>query len=180
MGFLNTLFWRAYSKMSNHYFRKLAYKQFEGAHLDNVNIGPELNRRFEIRHPENLTIGYGTAISGDCFINAYGGVSIGKYCHIAKGLTIYSHNHNWKSDEYIPYDDKSIKKPVFIGNCVWMGANVTIAPGTVIEDGVIVSAGAVVFGQIPRCAIVRGNPAVVIGYRNIDVYNDLEKKNKFK
>lgn len=123
-------------------------------------------------------MGYKTVISGDCFINAMGGVKIGKYCHIAKGLTIYSHNHNWKSEEYIPYDATDIMKPVKIGDCVWIGANVTIAPGAEIENGVIISSGAVVFGHIPRCAIVRGNPAEVI-YRDKDVYDRLETAGKF-
>lgn len=153
--------------------------QFKGASLDNVSIGPELNNRFEIRHPENLRIGYKTAIAGDCFINAMGGVEIGKYCHIAKGLTIYSHNHNWRSKTFIPYDKDVILKPVKIGDCVWIGCNVTIAPGAQIEDGVIVSMGSVVFGHIPRCAIIRGNPAQVIGYRDVEIYNSLEKENKY-
>lgn len=109
-----------------------------------------------------------------------GGVKIGKYCHIAKGLTIYSHNHNWKSKEYIPYDDSDIMKPVSIGDCVWIGCNVTIAPGAHIGDGVIVSSGAVVFGDIPSCAIVRGNPAEVIGYRDKDIFNKLYLEEKFK
>ncbi len=108
------------------------------------------------------------------------GVEIGKYCHIAKGLTIYSHNHNWKSEEYIPYDDANIKKPVVIGDCVWIGCNVTIAPGAKIGDGVIISSGAVVFGEIPPCAIVRGNPAEVIGYRDKDVFRKLYADRKFK
>ena len=69
--------------------------------LNNVVFGPELDKRFEVRHPQNLSIGYKTVINGDCFINALGKVTIGKFCHIAKGLTIYSHNHNWKSEEYI-------------------------------------------------------------------------------
>ena len=59
-----------------------AYAQFKGAQLDNVNLGPELNKRFEVRCPENLSIGYKTSLSGDCFINAKGGVVIGSYCHI--------------------------------------------------------------------------------------------------
>ena len=157
----------------------LAVQQFKGASLDNVSIGVELNNRLEIRHPENLQIGYKTSIAGDCFINALGGVCIGKYCHIAKGLTIYSHNHNFKSKEFIPYDGESIKKNVFIGNCVWVGANVTIATGAQIEDGVIISMGSVVFGHIPRCAIIRGNPAQIIGYRDVELYNSLEKQNKY-
>lgn len=108
-----------------------------------------------------------------------GGVKIGKYCHIAKGLTIYSHNHNWKSEDYIPYDASDIKKPVKIGDCVWIGANVTIAPGADIENGVIISSGAVVFGHVPRCAIIRGNPAEVIGYRNQEIYDKLEAEGRY-
>ena len=108
-----------------------------------------------------------------------GGVEIGKYCHIAKGLTIYSHNHNWKSTSFIPYDKGHILKPVKIGDCVWIGCNVTIAPGAIIGDGVIISSGSVVFGEIPRCSIIRGNPAVVIGHRNIDVFDELYRKKKF-
>ena len=158
----------------------LAHKQFNGSKLgDDVNIGPELNKNFEIRHPENLIIGDKTVISGDLFINALGGVEIGKYCHIAKGLTIYSHNHNWKSTLSIPYDGTNIKKPVTIGDCVWIGCNVTIAPGAKIGDGVIVSSGSVVFGEIPRCAIIRGNPAQIIGYSDIDTFDKLYKEGKF-
>lgn len=157
----------------------IACQKFKGAQLDHVILGPELENRFEIRFPENLKVGYKTVINGDCFINARGGVEIGKYCHIAKGLTIYSHNHNWKSELYIPYDSTDIERPVKIGDCVWIGANVTIAPGAEIENGSIISSGAVVFGHIPRCAIIRGNPAEIIGYRNIAVYDKLEKEGKF-
>lgn len=122
-------------------------------------------------------MGYKTVISGDLFKNAWGG-QIGKYCHIAKGLTIYSHNHNWKSSKAIPYDDTEIKKPVRIGDCVWLGCNVTIAPGAQIGDGVIISSGSVVFGEIPRCAIIRGNPAQVIGYRDIKTFDKAYKEEK--
>lgn len=106
-------------------------------------------------------------------------MKIGKYCHIAKGLTIYSHNHNWRSKEYIPYDKENIMKPVSIGDCVWIGCNVTISPGTSIGNGVIISSGSVVFGEIPDCAIVRGNPAQIIGYRDKATFDKLYAENKF-
>lgn len=102
-----------------------------------------------------------------------GGVKIGHHCHIGKGLTIYSHNHNWHSEDLIPYDKKVILRPVSIGNCVWIGCNVTIAPGATIGDGVIISSGAVMFGDIPACYIVRGNPATIIGKRNEQIFNKL-------
>lgn len=154
-------------------------RRFSGASLNNVIIGPEFNKRFEIRHAKNLSIGYKTVLNGDCFINALGGVTIGHHCHFAKGLTIYSHNHNWKSEVSIPYDNKNILKPVVIGDAVWIGANVTILPGSVIENGAIISAGSVVCGRIPRCAIVRGNPAIVISYRDKVIFDKLESEGNF-
>lgn len=177
---MNNLLYRLIYRITQKFYYYHALQQLKRAHLDNVVIGSEQIKHFEIRHPENLFIGNQTAITGDCFINAYGGVKIGNYCHIAKGLTIYSHNHNWKSESFIPYDEKSIKKPVYIGNCVWIGANVTISPGAEIEDGVIISTGSVVFGHIPRCAIIRGNPAQIVGYRDINMFNLLEKEGKFR
>lgn len=76
--------------------------------LATLCIGPEYYKDFNIRHPEKLLIGNHTAISGNCMINAMGGVKMGEFCHIAKGLTIYSHNHNFKSEEFIPYDNKKL------------------------------------------------------------------------
>ncbi len=57
-------------KVWDKYF---THRQFKGAQLDHVKLGPELNKKFEIRHPQNLVVGYKTVISGDLFINALGG-----------------------------------------------------------------------------------------------------------
>ena len=147
--------------------------------INKICIGPELNYGFEIRHPEKLNIDNGTVINGLCMINAFGEVFIGKYCHIGKGLTLYTHNHNFKSEEAIPYDNKEVLRTVTIGDAVWIGANVTIAPGVKVGHGVIISTGSVVFGEVPDCAIVRGNPAEVIGYRNKKVFWNLYSEEKF-
>lgn len=145
-----------------------------------ITIGPDQLFNFYIKNPENLIIGDFTCINGDCYIHALGGVSIGSYCHIGKGLTIFSHNHNWSSRDFIPYDDNDIIMPVKIGDAVWIGANVSIAPGTMIGNGVIISTSSTVFGKIPDCAIIRGNPAEIIGYRDKEQFNKLYLSGKFK
>lgn len=118
-------------------------------------------------------------LKSDTLIECSGGVEIGRYFHTGKGLTIFSHNHNWRSHKSIPYDDSDIERKVIIEDAVWFGANVTISPGAIIREGVIVASGSVVFGDIPACAIIKGNPAQIVKYRDKDVFYDLKEKGNF-
>lgn len=54
-------------------------------------------------------------------------------------------------------------KEIKIGNNVFIGANCTILPGTVIADNCIVGAGSVIRGKVESNSIVCGNPAKKIG-----------------
>jgi acetyltransferase-like isoleucine patch superfamily enzyme len=118
-------------------------------------------------------------LKSDTFIECAGGVNIGQYFHTGRGLTIFSTNHNYDSELAIPYDTKNILKPVKIGDFVWCGANVTIMPGVNIGEGVVIGGGAVVTKDIPDYAIIGGNPAKIIKYRNIDKFLELKKEGKF-
>lgn len=160
------------------YYSKNVFRNVD-CDIDTIIIGPDCNTNFTINLPERLSIGKGTVVNGYCYINAYGGVSIGQYCHIGKGLTIFSHNHNYKSEKSIPYDDIDIIRPVVIKDFVWIGANVTIVPGVTIGEGSIIGAGSVVTKDVPDCAIVGGNPAQVIKFRDIEIFNNLKGNNKF-
>ena len=55
----------------------------------------------------------------------------------------------------------------------------TVCGNINIGDGAIIAAGSVVVKDVPRCAIVGGNPAKVIKYRDVDHYDSLEKTGKF-
>jgi len=57
-------------------------------------------------------------------------------------------------------------KPIVIGNDVWLGVGCKILPGVTINDGAIIAAGSIVNEDIPAKAIVGGNPAKVIKYRD--------------
>lgn len=162
------------------YYRIQVKSTFQKANVDlkRTVFGADVPGPFTVVCPAKLYIGDGSSISGRMYINALGGVRIGRCCHIAQGLTIYSHNHNWRSEKSIPYDEKEILRPVIIGDAVWVGANVTIAPGSTIGNGAIVSSGSVVFGEVPDCAIVRGNPAKVIGYRDKEIFQKLYAEGK--
>jgi len=113
------------------------------------------------------------------FIECSGGVKIGSYFHTGRGLTIFSTNHNYDNASMIPYDEISVDKPVIIKDFVWCGANVTIVPGVIIGEGAVIGAGAVVTKNVPDYAVVGGNPAKIIKYRNIEQFVKLKEAKKW-
>lgn len=120
-----------------------------------------------------------SCLKSDTVIECSGSVEIGKYLHVGKGLTIFSSNHKYDNSETIPYDKKSINKKVIIKDFVWLGANVTIVPGVTIGQGAVVGAGSVVTKDVPEYAVVGGNPAKVLKFRNKEQFLKLYNEKKF-
>lgn len=159
-------------RLTRQYYRAALFSRCaEGG--DQVIIGPDVWWNFHLVQPERIRIGKGTVLNGECYINAQGGVHIGRYCHVGKGLTIYSSNHNHRSKVAIPYDDVDILKLVSIGDCVWIGANVSLLPGTTIGDGAVIAMGAVVRGDVPAGTVMAGNPARPVGQREMETFGRL-------
>lgn len=124
-----------------------------------------------------LKIGDYVRIGKGAFFSCAGGLTIGKNVQFSRNVLIYTNSHDINSTA-IPYDRKYIYKPVKIGNSVWIGMNVTIAPGTEIEDGAVIGMGTVVSGKIPKGAIVVGAKHRIVGYRDLAEFDkkDFEKK----
>ncbi|MBC8009531.1 MAG: hypothetical protein H7067_05500 [Burkholderiales bacterium] len=57
------------------------------------------------------------------------------------------------------------RRPITVGNDVWLGAQVFVRDGVTIGDGAIVAAGAVVTADVPPYAIMGGVPAKLIRHR---------------
>ncbi len=167
-----------YTSARRNYYSRIVFNDVN-TDMRHIVLGPDVCRNFHIVHPQHLSIGVGTVLNGDCYINAQGGVKIGSHCHIGKGLTLLSSNHNFRSENAIPYDENDILKPVEIGDAVWIGANVSISPGSRIGDGAIIALGAIVRGEVRACAIVAGNPAQVVGWRDSEIFKHLQQQGAF-
>ena len=114
-----------------------------------------LNAHGRVRLGENSHLG------AYCYVNAgYGNVSIGADVAIGPGTRIFSHSNYYASGKRVSQERITID--VLIGNNVFIGANCTILPGSVIHDNVIVGAGAVVKGDLASNAIYGGVPAKLI------------------
>ncbi len=105
-------------------------------------------------------------------------ITIGKFCSIARYVSIQEANH--KIDRVSSYhfssnifgeknaNDLTSKGAITIGNDVWVGAHAIILSGVAIGNGAVIGAGSVVTSDVPSYAIVGGNPAKVIRYRFSD------------
>ena len=111
-------------------------------------------------------------------IHGGGDVRINNYFHSGVECMIITSIHNYEGGQ-IPYDHTVINKNVTIGDCVWFGNRVTVVGNINIGEGAIIAAGAVVTKDVPPLAIVGGNPAKVIKYRNADHYYKLKKEKRF-
>lgn len=113
-------------------------------------------------------------LKSDAYIECSGGVTIGRYFHVGRHLTIYSSDHPYRSTTRIPYDESMLLKPVVIEDFVWCGANVTILPGVTVGEGAVVGASAVLTRNVEPLSIVAGNPAKVIGQRDRETFERLK------
>lgn len=113
-------------------------------------------------NPSNITIGEGSIIGQNCFLDGRDKLIIGKHVDIASEVMIYNSEHDINSSDFKP-----IYAPVEIGDHVFIGPRVIILPGVKISKGAVVAAGAVVTRDVDNFSIVGGVPARVIGERKI-------------
>jgi maltose O-acetyltransferase len=97
-------------------------------------------------------------------------IAIGAESTLGPNVTILTHDATPKLRT-----GYSVIAPVRIGARVFVGANVTILPGTSIGDDAIVGAGSVVRGDVAAGAIVAGNPAEVVGRTEAHTARHLER-----
>lgn len=133
-----------------------------------------------IHSAKNISVGNKVGIGEKAFINASGGLEIGNNVKTGPMLCIWTSNHNYEKPKKLPYDMEWIHKKVVIHDNVWIGARVSILPGVEIGEGAVIAMGAVVTKNVPPCAVVGGNPAKIIKYRDIETYNKLKKKQNKK
>ena len=151
--------------------RKLA-KKYPNIYKDNV-----VCEDVRLDHKENIKFAGNIYVGSNCQFFGDGGIEIGQNTIFGRECLILTSNHNYKGNE-LPYDNVALYSKVEIGKYCWFGLRCIILPGVKIGDGAVVAAGSVVTKSVPRGAIVGGNPAKIIGYRDMKKFDKLESEQK--
>lgn len=115
------------------------------------------------RNPQNISIGDGCSFSSFVVLDAHESIVIGNNCMFALKVNIVTATHDYTLSQM---NQLTLKKPVVIGNDVWLGVGATVLPGIKVGDGAVIGAHALVTKDVPSKAIVMGVPARIVKYRN--------------
>ena len=125
-----------------------------------IGSGGRFKPRLQITCPWNLVIGSHCWIGESTWIDNIAQVVIGDNVCLSQGTYLCTGNHDYRAEAF----DLRLA-PICVESSAWIAANATVAPGVTIGKFAIVSLGSVVFKDIPECAIVKGNPAIIVGTR---------------
>lgn len=93
-------------------------------------------------------------------------ITIGERTTISSNTILLTHDYSYTNAliavGQMPKTDVGIVRPITIGRNVFIGMNVVVLPGTVVEDNVIVGAGSVIRGRLEGDSVYVGNPAIRI------------------
>lgn len=124
-----------------------------------INIGKDADFSRKVTIDDESSIGDRSYLQGE--------IHIGKYVMMGQECKIYTGNHCTRRLD-VPMCKQGLEqeRPVIIEDDVWIGSRVTILPGVRIGTGAVIGAAAVVTDDVPPYAVVGGNPARILKYRN--------------
>lgn len=145
-------------------FRRVLASQI----FENCGRNVRINSKANFGTGRYIVIGENSSLGRDCWIG--NDTKIGDDVMMAPQVIILSNSHNHDRVD-IPMRNQGAAEPrsVVIGNDVWIGTRSIILPGICVGSHSIIGAGSVVTKDVPDWAVVAGNPARIIRYRNTQI-----------
>ena len=112
--------------------------------------------------PWNLVFGENVCIGPRVNIYNKDQVAIGNQVVISQDVFLCTASHDLSSPVM-----SLLTKPIRIGSESWIAAKATILPNVEVGEGAVVGACAVVAKDVPPWSVVVGNPARVVGHREL-------------
>jgi len=102
-------------------------------------------------------------VAPSVFFDDFDRVALGERTILSSHVSLLTHDYAWTTvltaAGKLEGGDEAIVRGITVGRNVFVGRGALLMPGTVIEDDVVIGAGAVVRGRVESGAVMVGNPA---------------------
>ena len=157
-----------------HGLRKILYK-----YCFSMKIGSDsvIYYGLEVRHPWNISIGNGSIIGDHCILDGRFGIHIGNNVNISTGVWMWTLQHDVNSSSF---GTEGEGKEIIIEDRVWISSRTTLLPGSMLAEGCVLAAGAVLTKQYDTPFLILGGiPAKIIAKRNNELSYIFDGKHRF-
>lgn len=162
----------------NHRFKKLGISHGKNSrvakHVKNflpkgfVSVGDDvvIKTGVEFRGDGKIAIGNDVVVAHYTWLysSREGGITIGNHTMIGPFCFFIDSNHGTKKNQLI-IDQKSSYGKIVIGDDCWVGAKSVVLKNTILPDHSVAGAMSLLNKGYPENAIVAGNPAKFIKFR---------------
>ncbi len=136
-----------------------------------IKHGPmlEVSPDVVFSNPERIEIGSRVQIGSRCHLwagHAGGKIVIGDDVLFGPEVMVTAANYRF-NDGHPVTKQLMDEADITIGNDVWFGTRAIVLAGSTIGDGAIIGAETIVRGDIPAMSIAVGQPAKIVGKREI-------------
>lgn len=156
--FVQALFFRL-SPRFMYGWRRFLLRLFGAEIGKNVIIRPSV----KITYPWKVQIGDFSWVGDDATLYSLGNIRIGAHTVVSQNSYLCAGSHDLKKKNFAIYS-----KPIVIGDGVWLGTDVFVAPGVCIHDNAVVGARSSVFKDLEGGKIYFGSPAKYVKDRSFD------------
>lgn len=141
-----------------HRWRNLLLRLFGASLHATARVYP----RARIWAPWNLVMDAGACVADEVDVYCVETIRIGEHATVSQYSYLCGATHDFEDIEH-----PLVPKPITIGRRAWIAADVFVAPGMSIPDGVVVGARSAVFSDLPPWSVCTGTPAKFVRPRRI-------------
>jgi putative colanic acid biosynthesis acetyltransferase WcaF len=127
-----------------------------------IGEGVKVRPRARLHYPWRIEIGDYSSIGDDAWLYSIAPIKIGSHTVISQKSFLCTAGHDYRDPHF-----RTTQAPIVVGNSVWIGADVYVAPGVTIGDNAVIGARSSVFDDMPAGMVCYGYPCKVVGQRNL-------------